>query len=539
MGAKTDTSTTKYEITAKFEVDGVVEKPDIVGAIYGQTDGLLSENLDIRELQKTGRIGRISVDYSSSRGKTTGKIVIPSSLSRTETAILAATLETVDRVGPCSCQIQLKEIVDVRVNKRQSIVDRASEIMRQWDQNVSPFSSSIALEVEKSSKAGSVVKLTDEGISAGPGFERQKKTILVEGRADVVNLLKYGIDNTIAVNGTSIPPKLIGLIKKKTVTAFLDGDRGGDLILKELLQVANIQYVARAPKGKEVEDLNKDQVNKALNDSVALEKTIFLTGEDEGRTVKEFLEKDKLGDKKKRRTFRPKKEPEKKSKTRPSSRTEKDVKAVASKTSSVTKRTGVKPKTSVRQPAKERTPRDTPVPKKPITEPKKSPGRPPSRPSSSRPSSSRPSSSRPSSSRPSSSRTTSSRTTGRPPGRPSSGRSYSKPSSGRPRGRPPQREIRKVQLPEYLSTSVTNIKTKHEAIVFDEAEKEILRSPASEIYSKLDGIEQGHVIIVDGVITQRLLEKSHSKGIKMVIGARKGEITKKPTTVRLIEFKQI
>ncbi|MHA1815167.1 MAG: hypothetical protein ACTSX1_04120, partial [Candidatus Heimdallarchaeaceae archaeon] len=283
----------------------------------------------------------------------------------------------------------------------------------------------------------------------------------------------------------------------------------------------------------------KDQVNKALNDSVALEKTIFLTGEDEGRTVKEFLEKDKLGDKKKRRTFRPKKEPEKKSKTRPSSRTEKDVKAVASKTSSVTKRTGVKPKTSVRQPAKERTPRDTPVPKKPITEPRKSPGRPPSRPSSSRPSSSRPSSSRPSSSRPSSSRTTSSRTTGRPPGRPSSGRSYSKPSSGRPRGRPPQREIRKVQLPEYLSTSVTNIKTKHEAIVFDEAEKEILRSPASEIYSKLDGIEQGHVIIVDGVITQRLLEKSHSKGIKMVIGARKGEITKKPTTVRLIEFKQI
>ncbi|MCK4896902.1 MAG: DNA primase, partial [Candidatus Heimdallarchaeota archaeon] len=358
MGTKTDTSTTKYEITAKFEVDGVVEKPDIVGAIYGQTDGLLSENLDIRELQKTGRIGRISVDYSSSRGKTTGKIVIPSSLSRTETAILAATLETVDRVGPCSCQIQLKEIVDVRVNKRQSIVDRASEIIRQWDQNVSPFSSSIKLEVEKSSKTGSVIKLTDEGISAGPGFKRQKKTILVEGRADVVNLLKYGIDNTIAVNGTSVPPKLIDLIKKKTVTAFLDGDRGGDLILKELLQVAHVQNVARAPKGKEVEDLNKDQINKALNDAVSLEKTIFLTGEDEGKTVKEFLEKGKLEDKKKRRTLRPKKELEKKPKTRFSPRTEKAVKTVASKTSSVTKGTAVKPKTSVGKPVKERTPRD-------------------------------------------------------------------------------------------------------------------------------------------------------------------------------------
>ncbi len=539
MGAKTDTSTTKYEITAKFEVDGVVEKPDIVGAIYGQTDGLLSENLDIRELQKTGRIGRISVDYSSSRGKTTGKIVIPSSLSRTETAILAATLETVDRVGPCTCQIQLKEIVDVRVNKRQSIVDRASEIIRQWDQNVSPFSSSIRLEVEKHSKAGSVVKLTDEGISAGPGFERQKKTILVEGRADVVNLLKYGIDNTIAVNGTSIPPKLIDLIKKKSVTAFLDGDRGGDLILKELLQVAHIQNVARAPKGKEVEDLNKDQVNKALNDAVSLEKTIFLTGEDEGKTVKEFLEKDKIEDKKKRRTFRSKKETEKKPKTRVSSRTERDVKTIASKTSSVTKRTTVKPTTSVRQPAKERTPSAGKITKKPKTDSKKPSGRPSStRSTSSRPSS-RPSSSR-STSRPSSGRPSSSRSTSRPSsGRPSSSRSFSRPSSGRPRGRPPQREIRKVQLPEYLSSSVTNIKAKFEAVVFDEAEKEILRSSASEIYSKLDGIEKAHVIIIDGVITQRLLEKSHGKGIKMVIGARKGEITKKPTNLRVIEFKQI
>ena len=499
MGAKTDTSTTKYEITAKFEVDGVVEKPDIVGAIYGQTDGLLSENLDIRELQKTGRIGRISVDYSSSRGKTTGKIVIPSSLSRTETAILAATLETVDRVGPCSCQIQLKEIVDVRVNKRQSIVDRASEIIRQWDQNVSPFSSSITLEVEKSSKPGSIVKLTDEGISAGPGFERQKKTILVEGRADVVNLLKYGVDNTIAVNGTSVPPKLIDLIKKKTVTAFLDGDRGGDLILKELLQVAHVQYVARAPKGKEVEDLNKNQVNKALNDALSIEKSIFLTGEDEGKTVKEFLDKDKSVDKKKRRILRPKKEPEKKPKIRVSSRSGKAIKPVASKTSPVKKETAIKPTTSAKQPVKGRQPRDSAVTKKP--------------PSSSRPSS-------------------------RPPGRPSSSRPSSRPP-GRPRGRPPQREIRKVQLPEYLSVSVTNIKSKHEAIVFDEAEKEILRSPASEIYSTLDGIEQAHVLLIDGVITQRLLEKSHAKGIKMVIGARKAEITKQPTNLRVIEFKQI
>ena len=113
MGTKNDTSTTKYEIRASFEIDGVVEKPDIIGGLYGQLDGLLSENLDIRELQKTGRIGRINVELSSSKGKTKGKIIIPSSLQRMETAILAAAVETVDRVGPCTCKIQLEEIVDV------------------------------------------------------------------------------------------------------------------------------------------------------------------------------------------------------------------------------------------------------------------------------------------------------------------------------------------------------------------------------------------------------------------------------------------
>ncbi|MHA1116336.1 MAG: DNA primase DnaG, partial [Candidatus Heimdallarchaeaceae archaeon] len=174
MGAKTDTATTKYEIHANFKVIGIVEKPDIIGALYGQTDGLLSEELDIRELQKTGKIGRIDVKISSKEGITTGEIIIPSSLSRTETAILAATLETVDRVGPCNCEIKLNEITDVRIKKRKAIVNRAAEIIRQWDEKVSPFSASIQREVEESSKKvkeSTVIRLRDEKFNAGPGFE--------------------------------------------------------------------------------------------------------------------------------------------------------------------------------------------------------------------------------------------------------------------------------------------------------------------------------------------------------------------------------
>ena len=483
MGTKNDTSTTKYEIRALFEIDGVVEKPDIIGGLYGQLDGLLSENLDIRELQKTGRIGRINVELSSSKGKTKGKIIIPSSLQRMETAILAAAVETVDRVGPCSCKIQLEEIVDIRIKKRQTIVDRASEIIREWDQNVSPFSSSVSLEVEKPSKVSQVINIGKEGFSAGQSFEKKKKIILVEGRADVVNLLKYDIDNTIAVDGTSISPKLVDLIKKKIVTAFLDGDRGGDLILKELLQVAHVEYVARAPKGKEVEDLNEKETKKALDEAVSLEEAVFLTGEDKGLTVKEFNEKAKPQKKKKLKLLKPRKEPEIKEKEeiKPTKELEKKKPTPTPKPSTPSKSYTPKPKPqrpTQRQPSRHATPRSSSVTSR-------------------------------------------------------------RPSTRTSTQRPPRREIRKVQLPEYLTKTVSDIKAKLEVVVFDDNEKEILRSTTANIYDELDKIEKANTIVIDGVITQRLLEKAHSKGIKTVIGARKGEISKKPTNVKVIEFKHI
>ncbi len=506
MGAKTDASTTKYEIKASFEIDGVVEKPDIIGGIYGQTDGLLSENLDIRELQKTGRIGRIHVELSSKKGKTTGQIIIPSSLSRMETAILAATLETVDRVGPCSCSIKLEEIVDVRISKRQTIVDRASEIIRQWDQNVSPFSSSISMEVKKSSKSSQVVSLGDEGYSAGPGFERQKKTILVEGRADVINLLKFGVDNTVAVNGTSIPPKLIDLIAKKTVTAFLDGDRGGDLILKELLQVSHVEFVARAPKGKEVEDLNEEETKQSLKEAVPLEKAIFLTGRDADTTVKEFLDKSKPQKKRLKKFSLSKKVAEVK---KPKTISKKETPAKTAKTEIVRKDTKVVKDIEQKVTRKPSTTRPTSTTRRPSQ-------------ASTRTRYDSRSGTRPSS---------------RPGSRPST-RTYDRDRSTTSQ-RPPRREIRKVELPEYLTNAVKEVKTKLEAIVFDEKQKEILRSSAAKIFESLEKIEKGSTLVIDGIITQRLLERSNGKGIKTVIGARKGEISKKPTSLKIIEFKQI
>ncbi|OYT35357.1 hypothetical protein B6U96_10575 [Archaeoglobales archaeon ex4484_92] len=286
--------TTKYLIFAEIVADGVVERPDVVGAIFGQTEGLLGGDLDLRELQKTGRIGRIEVKIESKSGKSYGEIKVPSSLDKVETAILAAALETIERVGPCSARIKIKKIEDVRASKRKKIVDRAMNILRELFEEPEIESEKIVEIVRQAIRADEIIEYGEEKLPAGPAVDESDAIILVEGRADVLNLLKHGIKNVIAVEGTNIPKTIIELSKKKTVTAFLDGDRGGDLILKELLQIADIDYIARAPDGKGVEDLTQKEILKALRNKIPIEQLHILKRErdlkeKEERSVAEIL----------------------------------------------------------------------------------------------------------------------------------------------------------------------------------------------------------------------------------------------------------
>jgi len=255
--------TTKYVIEAKFRIKGVVAQSDIVGAVFGQTEGLLLD-LDLRDLQKSGRIGRIEVDNESKDGISEGVIKIPSSLTRKETALLAATVETVSRVGPCEAEIELIDIRDVRESKRKQIIERAAELLKNWDQN-SLEPREIEEKIDTDIKLGEIISWGPENLPAGPNVDSSKEIIIVEGRADVLNLLRIGVKNTIAVQGTHVPKSVIKLIKTKSpVIAFLDGDRGGTIILNELMQLAKVDFVARAPEGSEVEELTRKQMVKAL-----------------------------------------------------------------------------------------------------------------------------------------------------------------------------------------------------------------------------------------------------------------------------------
>jgi len=390
LGTNSQYSTTKYMIVARFDVEGVVEKPDVIGAIFGQTEGLFGPDLDLRELQKSGRIGRIEIQLESRQDRTTGNITIPSSLDKTSTAIIAAAIQSVDRIGPCLAKVTLEKVADIREDKRKLILDKAKDILRTWVVEVSPSTDEMVKEVSGVIRSSDVVEFGPDHLPAGPEVASSPSIILVEGRADIVLLLRCGIKNAVAIEGTKIPHTIIDLCKTKETTAFLDGDRGGDLILKELMQVAPVDYVARATLGKEVEELTPKEIMKCLREKVPVE----------ARTA-------------------------------------------------------------------------------PISQ---------------------------------------------PPRRPES----------MPVQRPPP-----VQLPPNIVAKARELRGSLEGALLDQSFNEVARLPVSELAGKLTDYQGVDTVVFDGVVTQRLIDLAEEKGVKMVVGDRIAELTRRPGTIKIMTLPEV
>ncbi len=269
--AKISPVSAKYIVQATIEIEGIVDRPDVIGAIFGQTEGLLGEELELRELQRSGRIGRIDVILDTKGGKTKGTIIIPSSLDKAETAIIGAAIEIIQRIGPCNAKMKIDKIEDVRVSKRHFVIERAKELLKNLMETSMPDSQEISEEVAASVRVMEIVEYGRDRLPAGPAIEESDDIIIVEGRADVLTLLKNGFKNAVAINGTSIPETIRELVQRKETTVFVDGDRGGDLIIKELLSMSDIDFVTKAPDGKEVEELTKKEIHKALRDRIPME----------------------------------------------------------------------------------------------------------------------------------------------------------------------------------------------------------------------------------------------------------------------------
>ncbi|MEI7961734.1 MAG: DNA primase DnaG [archaeon] len=264
--AKTYLSAVKYEVLATYEVQGVVEKPDIVGAIFGQCEGLLGEDMDLKELQQSGKIGRIEITVKKGKGTTMGEIIIPSSLDQVKTSILAATIETVEKVGPFEAKVKVTKIGDTRKEKRENITDRAKELLKTMQKFEGVESQELANTIKTEIRTEKIG--TYNGLQAGPEVVNSPEIIVVEGRADVLKLLSYGINNAVAMNGGNIDTPLIALCKQKVVTVLIDGDRGGELNVKKLASLTKVDFVAKAPDGKEVEELAQKEILQSLKRKV-------------------------------------------------------------------------------------------------------------------------------------------------------------------------------------------------------------------------------------------------------------------------------
>lgn len=272
--AKISPASIKYSIVADFVADGPFQKPDVIGALFGQTEGLLGSDMELRELQKEGKVGRIEVDLITEGGKTTGKITIPSALDKTETTIIAASLETIDKIGPTDAKITIKEISDVRGSKRDYIMERAKALLSNI-KSEGMDSTEMETELRESTRVSKAIEYGPENLAAGPNIDTEKEIIVVEGRADVVNMLKHGIKNVIGMQGTRFPKTIATLSETKEITLFVDGDRGGKLIAQNVCDNAKVVYIATAPDGKEVEELAGKELLQALRKKVPA--SVFLS----------------------------------------------------------------------------------------------------------------------------------------------------------------------------------------------------------------------------------------------------------------------
>ncbi len=269
--AKTYLSTVKYVIKTNFTIEGIVDKHDIIGAIFGQSEGLIGEEMDLKELQKNGKLGRIEVETEVKSGKTVGILTIPSSLDRVQTSILAAAIESVDKVGPCNSEFVTTSIEDARKEKRKTVTERAKELLLKMGTDM-PETQELAEEIRGLARTSDLKEIGRDKIPIGPEVDSSRELILVEGRADVINLVKHGIKNVAGIGGAKISRTIINLVKGKNVTIFVDGDRGGDIIARQMCQAMKIEFIAKAPDGKEVEELTLKEILSALRKKEESEK---------------------------------------------------------------------------------------------------------------------------------------------------------------------------------------------------------------------------------------------------------------------------
>ena len=432
-----NTGIVKYHVKLKFDVDGLVEKADIIGAIFGQTEGLLGPEMNLNELQKVSKVGRIEVNVDTKSNSARGDALIPMSTDISTAALIAAAIESIDKVGPFQAKFSLVGIDDIRAIKKKVIVDRAKKIVQEWATKTISEGEEMLKDVYDASKPGRLTTFGKAQLACGVGVFDSDWIILVEGRADVINLLRAGYDNSIAIEGAKIDETILKLTQGKRTIAFIDGDRAGDLILKELQGLVDIEKVYRAPAGREVEECTPLEISEILKD------------------VEQFI-KDKIND----------------TNTVPSNVQQ------------------IRNHYRIDQSQNQSTNQDQ---NSSITY-----------------------------------------------NRNFTNQSLSKHNNydNNDQSQNPDSKITKEdeEVSSIVKTVFQEINETLDAMVFDKSMKRIVKIPISEIMKKISDLKDGNLLILDGIVTPRLVEAANKSGIKYIIGHRTSNLRKARPDVRVQTF---
>jgi DNA primase len=223
--------------------------------------------MNLNELQRVSKVGRIEVEIKTTENTTSGTALLPMSTDIDTCALIAAAIESIDKVGPFDCKFHLDAIDDVRASKKEDIVRRAKEIKQKWSTKSVSEGDTMLKDVHEGF-SGKITTYGSNKLPCSTGIFDSSWIILVEGRADILNLLRAGYDNALAIEGAKIDETIKDFCATKDkVVAFLDGDRAGGFILKELKSVVNIDIELRADPGLEVEELTPQRVADILKDA--------------------------------------------------------------------------------------------------------------------------------------------------------------------------------------------------------------------------------------------------------------------------------
>jgi hypothetical protein len=78
-----------------------------------------------------------------------------------------------------------------------------------------------------------------------------------------------------------------------------------------------------------------------------------------------------------------------------------------------------------------------------------------------------------------------------------------------------------------------------EAIIFDKSLKTMTKVPVSEIVRKVFDTKGGKLLVLDGIITQRLVEAANKAGIQYIIGHRTTSLKKPVNNIQIQTFSDI